>query len=233
MWTWAIRSNLRTSPTRSSDPGLTTHIRISHPPPAKPGDLSGTSKAAPLRKRLFPEGAVCQKASQSSLCQQRKESESFSAGACTWQKIHLRLQVWNLFAYGEQIMRAADCKNWRKSPKGFFRQVHPSGNNCFRRGVILFFCDKPCSMAPDRNPFRSAGGTGEQGHAPGILRVFICHLFHVLRLQNRHIGYFVNPDHTIHVGKVDLFPLGQAAQPSKVRRIIVGTDGEIIGKRAA
>ena len=65
----------------------------------------------------------CQKASQSSLRQQRKESESFSAGACTWQKIHLRLQVWNLFAYGEQIMRAADCKNWRKSPKGFFDKL--------------------------------------------------------------------------------------------------------------
>ena len=32
--------------------------------------------------------------------------ESFFAGACTWQKILLSLQVWNLFAYGEQIMRA-------------------------------------------------------------------------------------------------------------------------------
>ena len=65
------------------------------------------------------------KASQSSLRQQRKESEPFSARACTWQKIHLRLQVWNLFAYGEQIMRAADCKNWRKSPKGFFDKLDP------------------------------------------------------------------------------------------------------------
>ncbi|MBO5170930.1 MAG: hypothetical protein J6J18_02945, partial [Oscillospiraceae bacterium] len=52
-----------------------------------------------------------------------KKIQSFSAGACTWQKIHLRLQVWNLFAYGEQIMRAADCKNWRKSPKGFFDKL--------------------------------------------------------------------------------------------------------------
>ena len=33
------------------------------------------------------------KASQSSLRQQRKESEIFSAGACTWQKIQLGLQV--------------------------------------------------------------------------------------------------------------------------------------------
>ena len=42
---------------------------------------------------------------------------------CTWAKTLLRLQVWNLFAYGEQIMRAADCKNWRKSPKGFFAKL--------------------------------------------------------------------------------------------------------------
>ena len=75
---------------------------------------------------LFTHGSPVQTvkiASQSSLRQQRKESESFSAGACTWQKIHLRLQVWNLFAYGEQIMRAADCKKWRKSPKGFFDKL--------------------------------------------------------------------------------------------------------------
>ena len=26
--------------------------------------------------------------------------QSFSAGACTWPKILLRLQVWNLFAIG-------------------------------------------------------------------------------------------------------------------------------------
>ena len=34
----------------------------------------------------------------------------FFAGACIWQKILLSLQVWNLFAAGKQIMRAADCK---------------------------------------------------------------------------------------------------------------------------
>ena len=43
--------------------------------------------------------------------------ESFFAGACTWQKILLSLQVWNLFAFSEQIMRAADCKPFIK--KGF------------------------------------------------------------------------------------------------------------------
>ena len=64
-----------------------------------------------------------EKASQSLLRQQQIKSESFSAGACTWQKIHLRLQVWNLFAYGEQILRAAVCKNLSESPEGDFRQL--------------------------------------------------------------------------------------------------------------
>ena len=38
--------------------------------------------------------------------------ESFFAGACTWQKILLSLQVWNLFAFSEQIR---DCRKIRKS----------------------------------------------------------------------------------------------------------------------
>ena len=38
----------------------------------------------------------------------------FFAGACTWQKILLSLQVWNLFAFSEQIMRAADYKPFVK-----------------------------------------------------------------------------------------------------------------------
>ena len=49
-------------------------------------------------------------------------SKSFSAAACTWTKIHIRLQVWNLFVYDEQIMRAAACKNPSKSPRGDFRR---------------------------------------------------------------------------------------------------------------
>ncbi len=65
----------------------------------------------------------CQKtASQSSPLQRRIKSNPFSTGACTWAKILIRLQVWNLFAIGGQIMRAADCKNLSKSPNGDFRQ---------------------------------------------------------------------------------------------------------------
>ena len=35
------------------------------------------------------------------------------------KKTLLSLQVWNLFAYGEQIMRAADCNFYQKK-QGFF-----------------------------------------------------------------------------------------------------------------
>ena len=53
------------------------------------------------------------------------EGKLFLTAACTWTKTLFRLQVWNLFALGEQIMRAADCKNWRKSPKGIFDNLKP------------------------------------------------------------------------------------------------------------
>ena len=43
----------------------------------------------------------------------------FFAGACTWQKILLSLQVWNLFAFSEQIMRAADCKPFVQKGSAF------------------------------------------------------------------------------------------------------------------
>ena len=49
--------------------------------------------------------------------------ESFSAAACTWTKTRLRLQVWNLSAFGRQIMRAADCKELEEKPEGVFRQA--------------------------------------------------------------------------------------------------------------
>ena len=44
----------------------------------------------------------------------------FFAAACTSQKTLLGLQVWNLFAFSEQIMRAADCKPFvKKGPRLF------------------------------------------------------------------------------------------------------------------
>ena len=55
-----------------------------------------------------------------------KKTESFLAAACTWTKTLLRLQVWNLFATGKQIMRAADCKRLAEKPEGVFRQAKKS-----------------------------------------------------------------------------------------------------------
>ena len=49
--------------------------------------------------------------------------ELFSAGACTWQKILNRLQVWNLFTNSEQILRAADCEMLAEEAEGLFRQT--------------------------------------------------------------------------------------------------------------
>ena len=37
-----------------------------------------------------------------------------------WVKILLSLQVWNLFAFGEQILRAADCKPFVKKGEALF-----------------------------------------------------------------------------------------------------------------
>ena len=103
-------------------------VRIHLPPPIKTHQLCwwvfiGGGRfvdSNPLESNMpvacWPD---CQNSLAEFAASAAKRIRSFSAGACTWQKIHLRLQVWNLFAYGEQIMRAADCKNWRKSPKGF------------------------------------------------------------------------------------------------------------------
>ena len=65
---------------------------------------------------------LVKKASQNLQRLLKTHSNPFSAGACTWRKILHRLQVWNLFANGEQIMRAADCKNLSEKPEGVFRQ---------------------------------------------------------------------------------------------------------------
>ena len=64
-----------------------------------------------------------EKASQSFLRKQKIKLKTFSAGACTWQKKLLRLQVWNLSAISRQMMRAADCKELAESPEGDFRQA--------------------------------------------------------------------------------------------------------------
>ena len=49
--------------------------------------------------------------------------KTFCVGACTWYKLLIRLQVWNLFGMDEQIMRAADCRKLAEKPEGVFRQA--------------------------------------------------------------------------------------------------------------
>ena len=88
----------------------------------------------PTKARDTSRAQSVEKASQSLLHSQQIKFKSFSTAACTWAKTLLRLQVWNLFAYGEQIMRAADCKNLSESPEGDFRQPEPG----IHPGLSLF-----------------------------------------------------------------------------------------------
>ena len=97
----------------------------------RPAPLTHRARGALVRRIEKP--CVCvvrrtqcvEKASQNLPHQRQTEFKSFSTAACTWAKILLRLQVWNLFVCDEQILRAADCKNLSKSPEGDFRQSEP------------------------------------------------------------------------------------------------------------
>ena len=73
--------------------------------------------AAPMRSG----GRVCQKSLAEFAARRRQiKCNPFFAAACTSQKTLLGLQVWNLFAFSEQIMRAADCKPFvKKGPRPF------------------------------------------------------------------------------------------------------------------
>ena len=66
-------------------------------------------------------GRVCQKSLAEFAARRRQiKCNPFFAAACTSQKTLLSLQVWNLFAFSEQIMRAADCKPFvKKGPRPF------------------------------------------------------------------------------------------------------------------
>ena len=79
-----------------------------------------------------------------------KKQKSFFAGAhprvaslaplgqftfCTWRKILLRMQVWNLSPPGTNSARA-DCKTVKKVPRDFFDGKHRSGPHPERRLYI-------------------------------------------------------------------------------------------------
>ena len=70
--------------------------------------------------------------------QAANQVRSFSPGACTWAKILLSLQVWNLFAFSEQIMRAADCKPFAKKGFAFF-DSHKEGCLIMRQPSLYVF----------------------------------------------------------------------------------------------
>ena len=59
-----------------------------------------------------------EKASQNFPPSGKQNLKTFSVRACTWQKILLRLQVWNLFAVSKQIMHEADYKKLEAIPVG-------------------------------------------------------------------------------------------------------------------
>ena len=89
------------------------------------------------------------------------ESNPFSAGACTWQKTHLRLQVWNLSPTGGQIMHAAGCQSLSEKPARGFSTVCGEG-----QGPPLSLSKKPprvCRLGRQRKsknfpPGRVPGG---------------------------------------------------------------------------
>ena len=62
---------------------------------------------------------IVQKASQNFSRKRKTKFKKFSAAACTWTKTPIRLQVWNLFANSEQILRAADCNKLAENPMEF------------------------------------------------------------------------------------------------------------------
>ena len=74
------------------------------------------------------------------------KQKSFFAGACTWRKILLRMQVWNLSPPGTNSARA-DCKTVKKVPRDFFDGKHRSGPHPERRLYIRAFVYKSVHFA--------------------------------------------------------------------------------------
>ena len=91
----------------------------------------------------------------------------FFAAACTSQKTLLILQVWNLFAHGEQIMRAADCKPFvKKGPRPFLTSwsappaIEAGGALVYRKeayGFISPVCAAASGPPPGQPPPSAAG----------------------------------------------------------------------------
>jgi hypothetical protein len=68
-----------------------------------------------------PAISVCKKASQSFLRKQKIKFKIFLAAACTWTKIHLRLQV----SEEDRQLRLKEVfpgREWRKTDRGTLRE---------------------------------------------------------------------------------------------------------------
>ena len=83
---------------------------------------AGTASAKAAGERLVKKPRrVCRPWRQ-------RKSKKFSAGACTWRKIHLRLQVWNLSPMGgDKLCAQQAAKVCRESPSGFSDSLKGSG----------------------------------------------------------------------------------------------------------
>ena len=115
------------------------HRRRLHPPVQRgPDVLSRELRVIGTNCKTSP--GTCQSVKKPRrVCRPQAANQLRSfAGACTWQKILLSLQVWNLFAFSEQIMRAADCKPFVQKGFAFFGQSQPSAKS-FRRGVEAYY----------------------------------------------------------------------------------------------
>ena len=74
--------------------------------------------------------------------------------------------MWNLFAVGKQIMRAADCKNLSESPKGDFRQSKQRSQTGCAAFVLFVLREGVLGLVPGE-PFGEGGAflklTGFEG----------------------------------------------------------------------
>jgi hypothetical protein len=92
------------------------HDRVPYGPSAPE---AGAIKNQPRRHSASGVERCCKRLAELATRRRQSKYNPFFAAACTSQKTLLSLQVWNLFAYGEQIMRAADCNFYQKK-QGFF-----------------------------------------------------------------------------------------------------------------
>ena len=100
----------------------------------------------PALRQTESGGAAFQKSLAEFAARRRQiKCNPFSPGACTWAKILLSLQVWNWFAHGEPIMRAADCKPFVQKGQSPFWTDSPARPCCKQSRAGDVFYSASCS----------------------------------------------------------------------------------------